>query len=175
MRDLGRNVTTSLKFDYEEVGEKIDIFKTEFYSLSESDKDPITQWLRTAKAKGKLDYTDEIVVELVIELHRKMDALTALIKNEEEKLLELTDYGKIIRLGHDFIISDKKIEVDKEYYVRLDLPVFPKRVVPLFCKGCKDNILEITLLHQKDRKDYDRYITSREREMIREIRGGDAV
>ncbi|CAI6152915.1 MAG: hypothetical protein SPLUMA2_SPLUMAMAG2_00315 [uncultured Sulfurimonas sp.] len=51
------------------------VYEREYQQLSESDEDPISQWLKLAKAKGDTRETDPILLELVVELHRKIDSL----------------------------------------------------------------------------------------------------
>ena len=50
------------------------------------------------------------------------------------------------------------------------MPVFPKREMPVFIKAISSNIGQILLMHDKDLKDWNSYVASRERVMIRELK-----
>ena len=62
-------------------------FKREFDSLSGSDDDSVGEWLRLAKARGETSESDQVLLTLVLELHRKIDSLSAYIKGEEKKVI----------------------------------------------------------------------------------------
>jgi hypothetical protein len=51
------------------------------------------------------------------------------------------------------------------------LPTFPKRDVAVFFVAENERVAKITLLHDRDLKEWSSYVTSRERAMIREMRG----
>jgi len=60
-------------------------YEREYQQLSESDDDPISQWLKLAKARGETAESDPVLLNLMIELHRKIDALEMFLKNETPK------------------------------------------------------------------------------------------
>ncbi len=169
-----RFVVAPLVIEFEEAKNNYDVFKREYDSLSEYEEDPIGQWLKLSKAKGETKESDQVLLTLMIELHRKIDALTMLIKNEEKEYVKLTHIGKIDAIGYDhFRFENKILKIDTEYYARISMPVFPKREISLFFKAIDENIAEITLMHQKDNKDWSAYMVARERVMIRELKRGD--
>ncbi|STQ86655.1 hypothetical protein LS73_002990 [Helicobacter muridarum] len=61
----------------------------------------------------------------------------------------------------------KNLLVWRQYYVRLFLPTFPARYVPLFAEGLDIDVFRITKIGERDLKDYDGYIMSVEREMLK--------
>lgn len=146
-------------------------FKREYDLLSGSDDDSVGEWLRLAKARGETSESDQVLLTLVLELHRKIDSLTAHIKGEEKKLLELANKAEIEGIGYEhFKLSKELFEVDKEYYGRLDMPFFPKREVPVFFRAISKKEAKIEMLHERDEKDWNAYVVARERVMIREMR-----
>ena len=146
-------------------------FKREYDLLSGSDDDSVGEWLRLAKARGETSESDQVLLTLVLELHRKIDSLTAHIKGEEKKLLELANKAEIEGIGYEhFKLSNELFEVDKEYYGRLDMPFFPKREVPVFFRAISKKEAKIEMLHERDEKDWNAYVVARERVMIREMR-----
>ena len=50
------------------------------------------------------------------------------------------------------------------------MPFFPTREVPLFFKAISKNEAKVILLHERDEKDWNAYVVSRERVMIREMK-----
>lgn len=143
--------------------------KQEFDSLSQDNSDPISMWLKNARARGKIIDENEPIIELLIQLHRKMDALESAIKCEPKRLLALESSAKLSAIGHDLIIFEQEIlEIDAKYYGRMNLAVFPKREIPLFFRALDSKKAEIYLMHNRDTSDFDAYITARERSIIRE-------
>jgi hypothetical protein len=146
-------------------------FKREFDSLSGSDDDSVGEWLRLAKARGETSESDQVLLTLVLELHRKIDSLSAYIKGEEKKLLELTSKGKIEGIGYEYFKLNKELfKEGRDYYGRLDMPFFPKREVPVFFKAISKKEGKIKMLHERDEKDWNAYVVARERVMIRQMR-----
>ncbi|WP_458700717.1 hypothetical protein ACKGJI_01090 [Sulfurospirillum sp. 1307] len=161
------NAPLSLIYD-ENINED---YKREFDSLSGSDDDSVGEWLRLAKARGETNESDQVLLTLVLELHRKIDSLNAYIKGEEKKLLSLTCKAQIEAIGYEhFMLKDDDLEIGKSYYGRLDMPFFPKREVPVFFTAISNKEAKIELFHERDEKDWNAYVVARERVMIREMR-----
>ncbi len=166
-----RVVNAPLDIEFEESEKRYDEFKKEYDSLSEYEEDSIGQWLKLAKAKGETRDSDEVLLTLIVELHRKVDTLTSLIKNEEKEYIKLADIQKIEGIGYEHFKFEKEVlQTDREYYGRIAMPVFPKRQIPLFFKAISKDTAHITLMHEKDTKDWSAYVVARERVMIREMK-----
>ena len=146
-------------------------FKREFDSLSESDDDAIGQWLKIAKARGETRESDPVLLMLVTELHRKVDQVIKKIDNVEQELIALDNSEEINGINFDhFNFKRAVLEPFKRYYGRISMPTFPKRDVAVFFKAIDKNTAEFEILHQRDRKEWNSYVTSRERAMIREMK-----
>jgi len=166
-----RVVNASLVIEFEECDKRYDEFKKEYDSLSEYEEDSIGQWLKLAKAKGETKESDQVLLTLMVELHRKVDELTSIVKNEEREFIKLKNISRIEAIGYEhFRLEKEAFEVSKEYYGRIAMPVFPKRDIPLFFKAVAKNMAKITLMHEKDTKDWSAYVVARERVMIRELK-----
>jgi hypothetical protein len=171
MSDDIRIVNAPLVIEYEECGKRYDEFKKEYDSLSEYEEDSIGQWLKLAKAKGDTRDSDEVLLTLMVELHRKIDMLTSLVKNEEKEYLKLKNLQRIEGIGYEhFKLESGVLSKGMEYYGRIAMPVFPKREIPLFFKAVDKDMAEVTLMHEKDTKDWSAYVVARERVMIRELK-----
>jgi hypothetical protein len=172
MEEKIRLITAPLSIEYEMIAEqRYDAFKREYDTLSESDDDPVGAWLKQARARGDTAESDQVLITLMVELHRKIDDLARELKNEERVLLALSSHDDILSIGFEhFKTSQTLFEKDKNYYARIEMPLFPKRMVPLFFRAVESNIGKIELLHDRDQKDWNGYVTSRERIMIRELK-----
>ena len=143
----------------------------EYHQLSDSDDDPISQWLKLAKARGETSDTDPVVLNLLVELHRKIDSLEMLLKNEEPQRIPLKAKAHIdaIGFGH-FSLTEALLVEGESYYARIDMPVHPKRDVAVFFQAQSATLAKIIKMHERDEKDWNAYLTARERVLIREAR-----
>lgn len=164
-----RFIDAVLDVSFELMGEKDEKFKKEYRVLSDFEEDAVGQWLKLAKARGEARDSDEVLMRLLVELHSKIDTLTALVKNETKELLNLEQKTKINGIGFECIrIENEILQENKEYYCRIEMPVFPKRSMPIFVKALDKNSAKISLMHEKDEKDWNSYVTARERVEIRQ-------
>lgn len=148
-----------------------EIYAREFDRLGESDDDPISHWLKLARAKGDTADTDPVLLNLIIELHRKIDALEMFLKNEEPKRVSLLHEAEIESIGFEhFKLSEELLEEGGEYYGRVAMPVHPKRDIALFFRAVNGSLVQIIKMHERDEKEWSAYLTARERVLIREAR-----
>jgi hypothetical protein len=166
-----RLVPAPISIQFAEASLDKEAYDREFQQLSESDDDPISQWLKLAKARGETAETDPVLLNLVVELHRKLDALEAYIKNETPKRLSLTVEAEIEAIGFEhFKLKEPLLEEGKLYYGRVMMPVHPKRDVAIFFKALNSQLATIVRMHERDEKEWAAYMTARERILIREAR-----
>jgi len=163
-----RLIPAIIDFEFDEYNE---ILQKEFDSLGSESDDPIGQYIKLAKARGETKDTDPILLELLIALHRKVDELTAIIKNEEKEYIPLKYKTRIIEIGFEYFkIEDNLFNTNKKYYGRMALPVFPPRLVPVIFTYINENIAKIEFMHERDEKDYNAFIMARERAIIRQMK-----
>jgi hypothetical protein len=164
-----RLIPAPLNIEFEEEKEN---FKEEFDKLGAEIDDPIGQYIKLAKARGETKDSDKLLLELVIALHRKVYELTKLVKNEEKELILLKYNEKITHVGYEHLKFEKEVlEPNQKYYGRLEISFFPQREVPIYFIAIEKDIAEIILMHERDIKDYNAFVASRERALIREKRG----
>jgi len=162
------NAPLKIEFDVENSSKE---FKHEYDSLSSADDDSIGEWLRLAKARGNTEESDQVLLTLIVELHRKMDEMNAFMRGEKQEFLDLTYRGDIEVISHEYFkLKDEIFENKTEYYGRIEMPFFPKRQMPIYFKAISKNEAKIVLLHERDEKDWNAYVVARERVMIREMR-----
>ena len=146
-------------------------YEREFNQLSESDDNPINQWLKLAKARGETYDTDPVLLQLIVELHKKLDALEMFLKNETPKRVSLTSKALIDEIGFEhFNLSEEILEKGRVYYGRVEMPVYPKRDIGIFFKAINPTLAKIVKMHERDEREWSAYMTARERVLIREIK-----
>lgn len=146
-------------------------FLREFNSILPGDEDALGAWLKRAKSRGETKESDQVLLTLVIELHRKIDALSDYIKNEHKQYLPLKESVDIDEIGFTHIkISEAKFKKDEIYYARIAMPIFPKRNLSLYLRAEDERLAKIENMHEEDEADWNAYVTARERVMIRELR-----
>ena len=166
-----RLVQAPISLCFSEADLNKEVYEREYQQLSESDEDPISQWLKLAKARGDTRETDPILLELVVELHRKIDALEMFIKDEIPTRVSLVCASPIDSIGFEyFSLKDASLEEGKVYYGRIEMPVYPKRDVGVFFKAESNILAKIVKMHERDEKEWNAYMTARERVLIREAR-----
>ena len=144
-------------------------YEREYQQLSESDDDPISQWLKLAKAKGDTRDTDPVLLQLVVELHRKIDSLEMFLKDEVPQRISLVNEGRIESIGFEhFKVEESLFEVGAVYYGRIEMPVYPKRDVGVFFEALSETLVKFLRIHDRDEKEWGAYMTARERVLIRE-------
>jgi hypothetical protein len=166
-----RLVKAPISIYFSEATADEEIYLREYQQLSESDDDPINHWLKLARAKGDTADTDPVLLNLMIELHRKIDSLEMFIKNEEPKRLPLTNEAEIESIGFEhFKLSNEILQEGTSYYARVEMPVHPKRDVAIFFTAVDKSLAKVTKIHERDEKEWGAYLTARERVLIREAK-----
>lgn len=166
-----RLIPAPIEIEFSKASLNPEEFEREYHSLSESDDDPIGQWLKLAKARGETSETDTVLLNLIVELHRKVDHLEALLKNETPKRIPLQYRAQIVAVGFEgFEIKEPQFEKDELYYGRIAMPVHPKRDVAIYFKALDAQVAKIERMHDRDIKEWNSYVTARERVYIRELK-----
>ncbi|WP_331775162.1 hypothetical protein [Sulfurospirillum sp. 1612] len=170
MSDI-RFVAAPLKIVFDEIDKQDEKYKREYDQLSNADEDTVGQWLKLAKARGETTESDPVLLTLLIELHRKIDDLSAYIKDEKPDFLPLSLAANIEAIGFEhFRLQEASLLPNVKYYGRVLMPVFPKREIPIFFVALDEKIAKIFLIHDKDNKDWSAYLSARERALIREMK-----
>jgi hypothetical protein len=162
-------VYAPIDISFSELQGETEIFLREFHKLNESDNDPIGQWLKLKKAKGETQDSDDLVLEILVNIHRRLDKMELLIKNEKEELIKLDDIAKIENIGFShFELKNSLLKPSKKYYGRISMKTYPERDVPVFFEAVDSKLAIISKFHAKDETEWNSYFRARERVMIRE-------
>ncbi len=166
-----RLVPAPISLVFSEATENKEAFEREYHRLSESDDNPINKWLKLAKARGETADTDPVLLNLIVELHNKIDSLEMFLKNEEPKRVPLKHEAEIEAIGFEhFSLKEALLEAGKEYYGRVAMPVHPKRDIGIFFKALSPTLATFTKMHERDESEWGSYMTARERVLIREAK-----
>jgi hypothetical protein len=157
-------------FDIENVNSAA--FEQEYIQLSEADNDAIAQWLRNAKGKGEVGDSDGIVVQLLVELYRKIDRLEQILLSTAPTKIPLSGSAKIGRIGYEhFELLEAKLESGAFYYGRIEMPIHPTREVGFYFEAQSPTLAKIVRMHKKDINEWGTYMMVRERVIIRQLKG----
>ncbi len=169
-----RLIPAPIDMVYSPVAADPEAYEREYHQLSESDDDPIAQWLKRAKAKGETADSDPVLLNLMVELHRKIDNLERLIKDEAPARVSLHHEAMIESIGFQhFKLKEPLFKEGERYYGRVEMPVHPKHDVGIFFIAESATLGRIEKIHDRDEKEWAAYLTARERVMIREMRGNE--
>lgn len=166
-----RLVPAPISICFSEAELEAEAYEREYQQLSESDDDPISQWLKLAKARGETSESDPVLLNLMVELHRKIDALEMFLKDEMPRRISLVNEAHIDSIGFEhFKLEEEMLEVGREYYGRIAMPVHPKRDVGVFFQAETSSLAKFVRIHDRDEKEWASYLTARERILIREAK-----
>lgn len=168
-----RLVKTSLKISYELGDMENAAFIKEYYGSTQLNDDPLGAWLKSPKIRKESDESDQVILKLLIELHRKVDDLTQRLQNpEHSSSVPLLNHENLKGIGHGYFQFESAVlEIGKNYYGRIDMPTFPKRQMPIFFEAISEDMAKIILMHEDDERDWSAYMVACERLMIRELKG----
>ncbi|MDD2837380.1 MAG: hypothetical protein PHX59_00345 [Sulfuricurvum sp.] len=167
-----RLVPAPIGMVYDEVAINVEEFEREYSQMSESDEDPIGQWLKLAKARGDTSESDPVMLNLMVELYRKMEKLEQILTMSTPKRLPLTHLANIESIGFEhFKLTEGMLERGKRYYGRIEMPIHPKREIAVYFEAIDTSLAKITQIHDRDEKEWASYMTARERVMIRQLKG----
>lgn len=171
MNDI-RLIDASVDIVFDNMDTSLEAFEKEFNNIAEHDNDAIGQWLKSARARGETRDSDPVLIHLMMELYRKIDRLENLVLNTTPKRLLLTKSGVMSKIGFEYFeLSEPILESSKLYYGRVEFPVLPRRETPFFFEALSPTLAKITRIHLKDEEEWGVYTASRERAMIRHLKG----
>ncbi|MCX6075683.1 MAG: hypothetical protein NTW78_02205 [Campylobacterales bacterium] len=166
-----RLVPAQINISFSEATSEAEAYEGEYHKLIESDNSPINQWVKHAKARGDTHETDPVLLNLLVELHNKIDALERFIKHEEPSRVPLIMKGRIESIGFEhFNLDAPLLSVGVQYYGRVEMPIHPKRDIGIFFEALSPTLAAIVRTHERDEAEWATYLTSRERLLIREAK-----
>ena len=142
-------------------------FKKEYIALSQNRYGSITQWLNKIKSKNRTEDTDEVLLELLVELYQKVENIEQILNNRATQYLRLAGEGVAHFVGHNVLCTSSSIfEAGEKYYLRIFLPVFPQRYIGIFARAIAPQVLVFEQIGHNDLVDFDSFVVQMERLMI---------
>ncbi|MDD5158883.1 MAG: hypothetical protein PHI47_02430 [Sulfuricurvum sp.] len=167
-----RLVTATIDLVYDEVSANADKFELEFNEISETDEDSIGQWIKHAKVRTETNDSDALMLNLLVELYRKIDKIELILTKGAPKRLPLAGAAVIESIGLEhFKLNLDSFEPGKHYYGRVEIATFPKREIAFFFEAVDASLAKIVKMHVRDEKEWGYYMTACERAMIRQMKG----
>lgn len=171
LEELGiqtRIAPCELEIDFSKVNEaNEEQFRKEFITLAEQKQGVLNQWLNKLKSKNRMQETDEVLLELLIEIYKKIDHLEQILDQKTKTYIPLESQEMISHIGHSVLCMPKPtFDEQQAYYLRLFLPIFPQRYIGLFGLALHPQVMRIERIHTNDAGDFDSLVAERERLMI---------
>lgn len=162
-----RIVPCEIEVAFAKAEENLEAYRKEFIALSQHRYGSITQWLNKNKSKNRLEDTDEVLLELLVELYQKVENIEQILLNKSFAYVSLSGEGIANFVGHSVLCMPENVfEKGQEYYLRIFLNAFPKRYVGIFAKAIDERIVVFTQIYQGDVVDFDSFVVQMERLMI---------
>ncbi|MFA6759448.1 MAG: hypothetical protein WCR69_00190 [Sulfuricurvum sp.] len=145
-------------------------FQDLFMHLS---NDPLTQWIASnAIRKDEQTQSEALLIQLVVELHRKVSELETRLDGGSSNAMELEFMEiKTSGVGFEYIeLCEDLLEDAKSYFAIATLPIFPKKMVVFYFSAVGKNLAHITKMHANSESEWNRYITQLERKQIQKLK-----
>lgn len=147
--------------------DNVEILKKEYIALPQNRYGSIMQWLNKNKAKKRTEETDELLLELLVELYQKVENIERILQNKAIKYVVLDSEVIADSIGHSVLCtSSAAFEANEKYYLRVFLPIFPQRHVGIFARAITSQIVAFEQIQQNDLEDFDSFVAQMERLMI---------
>ena len=167
-----RFVDASLEIEFEQGSQETASFLKEYYALLSLNDDPVGAWLKSSKIRKDAEESDQVLLTLLVELHRKVDTLTQLVSSDKPLHLPLEHKVYLNAIAHGYFRFETDVLVPNvSYYARIAMPTFPRRKIPLFFEAITADIAKIVTMHDDDEEDWSTYMVACERIMIRQMKG----
>ncbi|WP_305862755.1 hypothetical protein [Helicobacter cholecystus] len=151
--------------EVQEIGGK---FLQEYIALNQIEESGIEKWLKLSKGR---DYEgDEVMLELLVEMYKKLERLEQKLSIKENPYIPLELSLKTHSIGHSVLCFEEELQEGGLYYARCELPVFPTKIIPLFFVMLTPFVAKITKIGQSHNHSYDAYVVECERMEIRSKR-----
>lgn len=175
-RDLGidsRIVRCVINVGIKEVQEIDGESLFEFSQLNQLEESGVEKWLKLAKNKD--DEGDEVLLELLLEVYKKLEKIEKKLFFDNDGMLKLSETIQTHHIGHGILCFQKALKSGGIYYGRIDLPIFPSKLVPFYMEMLTPNIAKIIRMGATHTKSYDSYVAECERIEIREKKEGRKI
>ncbi|AII14102.1 hypothetical protein CIG11343_0182 [Campylobacter iguaniorum] len=134
----------------------------------------IDEWLSLEKARGESANSDPLTVKLLVELYKKVDELSNLIKNEKSPQIPLESLETATHIGFEgFKFGVQCLEEGEIYFARILLPTFIKKEILVYFRALDTNTAKIFRVSKGDEREWSAYVAESERLEIRRAKNDE--
>ena len=161
-----RLIDSSLRVNFEPFTEGK--FENEFYGS----RSGIDEWLSFERAKGDMENSDPLTIKLLVEVYKKLEELTTLLREHRDPYSPLERAAVATKVGFEgFCFGEDTLEAGETYFGRLNLNISLKRVIPVQFVALDARAAKITRIAPNDEKEWSHFVAQSEIIAIRKAKG----
>ena len=134
----------------------------------------IDEWLSHEKVRGESENSDPLTIKLLVELYKKVDELSNIIKNQHTPPKPLKFTQLTSKIGYEgFEFDNECLEVGGIYFARVNLQLFIKREVLIYFKALTPKCAKILKLSRGNEKEWNAFVAESDRLEIRKAKNSE--
>lgn len=134
----------------------------------------IDEWLSIEMVRGEGENSDPLTIKLLVELYKKVEELSNIIKNQHTPPKSLKFCLDTSKIGYEGFEFDKDcLEVGTSYFARVNLPLFIKREVMVYFKAITPNCAKILKISRGNEREWNAFVAESERLEIRKVKNNE--
>lgn len=134
----------------------------------------IDEWLSHEKVRGEGENSDPLTLKLLVELYKKVDELSNIIKNQHTPPKPLKFNFTTSKIGYEgFEFDNECLEVGVTYYARVNLPLFIRREVLMYFKAVTPKCAKILKISRGNEREWNAFVAESERLEIRKAKNSE--
>ena len=134
----------------------------------------IDEWLSHEKVRGESENSDPLTLKLLVELYKKVDELSSIIKNQHIPPKPLKFNFTTSKIGYEgFEFDNECLEVGVTYYARVNLPLFIRREVLMYFKAVTPKCAKILKISRGNEREWNAFVAESERLEIRKVKNSE--
>ena len=134
----------------------------------------IDEWLSIEMVRGEGENSDPLTIKLLVELYKKVEELSNIIKNQHTPPKPLKFCLDTSKIGYEGFEFDKDcLEVGTSYFARVNLPLFIKREVMVYFKAITPNCAKILKISRGNEREWNAFVAESERLEIRKVKNSE--
>lgn len=134
----------------------------------------IDEWLSHEKVRGEGENSDPLTLKLLVELYKKVDELSSIIKNQHTPPKSLKFNFTTSKIGYEgFEFDNECLEVGVTYYARVNLPLFIRREVLMYFKAVTPKCAKILKISRGNEREWNAFVAESERLEIRKAKNSE--
>ena len=134
----------------------------------------IDEWLSIEMVRGEGENSDPLTIKLLVELYKKVEELSNIIKNQHTPPKPLKFRLDTSKIGYEGFEFDKDcLEIGTSYFARVNLPLFIKREVMVYFKAITPNCAKILKISRGNEREWNAFVAESERLEIRKVKNSE--